>query len=72
MTNGKLLKIKGRPFTKMSGVSTMTKFRTEQIMVAPLTARDDPCVFWQVVDLLPDRQGFSAPRLRFETILVDV
>jgi hypothetical protein len=31
MTKGKLLTTKGEPSTKMPGVSTMTKFRTEQI-----------------------------------------
>jgi len=29
------------------------------MMVARPTVRDDLCVFWQVVDLLPDRQGFQ-------------
>jgi hypothetical protein len=41
MTNGKLLITKGQPSTKMPGVSTMTKFRTEQALVASLTARDE-------------------------------
>jgi hypothetical protein len=59
MTNGKLLTTKGQPSAKLSGVSTMTKFRTEQIMKARLTVRDDLCVFWQVVNLLPDRQRFQ-------------
>jgi hypothetical protein len=34
MTNGKLLTTKGQLSTKMAGVSTMTKFRTEQALVA--------------------------------------
>jgi hypothetical protein len=55
MTNGKLLITQGQASTKMSGVSTTTKFRTDQKIVARLTVRNDPCVFWQVVDLLPDR-----------------
>ena len=55
MTNGKSLTTKSQPSTEMSGVSTMTKFRTEQIMVARLAVRDDLCVFWQVGDLLTDR-----------------
>ena len=59
MTNGKLLITQGQPSTKMSGVSTTTKFRTDQKIVARLTVRNDPCVFWQVIDLLPDRQGFQ-------------
>jgi len=39
VANGKLLTTKSQPSTKMSGVSTMTKFRTEQALVASLTAR---------------------------------
>jgi hypothetical protein len=37
VTNGKLLTTKSQSSIKMSGVSTMTKFRTEQALVASLT-----------------------------------
>jgi hypothetical protein len=39
VANGKLLKIKSQPLSKMSDISTMTKFRAEQALVASLTAR---------------------------------
>jgi hypothetical protein len=39
VANGKLLKIKSQPPSKMSDISTMTKFRAEQALVASLTAR---------------------------------
>ena len=70
MTNSKLLTTKGQPSTKTSGISTMTKFRTEQIMVARLTVRDDLCVFWQVVNVLPDRQGFQLRGLALKCFLL--
>jgi hypothetical protein len=37
VANGKLLTIKSQSLSKMSDVSTMTKFRTEQALVASLT-----------------------------------
>jgi hypothetical protein len=39
MANGKLLKIKSQALPKMSDISTMTKFRAEEALVASLTAR---------------------------------
>jgi hypothetical protein len=38
-TNRKLLTIKSQPSSKMSDISTMTKFRAEHALVARLTAR---------------------------------
>jgi hypothetical protein len=39
--NGKLLKIRSQPSLTMPDISTMTKFRAEQTMVAGLTARGE-------------------------------
>src|SRR5579862_8751498 len=45
MSNGKLLKTKGQPSTKMSGVSTMTKFRAEQALIGNLAARAERKIY---------------------------
>jgi hypothetical protein len=39
VANGKLLTIRSQSLSKMSDISTMTKFRAEQALVARLTAR---------------------------------
>jgi hypothetical protein len=39
VANGKLLTIKSQALSKMSGISTMAKFRAGQVPVANLTAR---------------------------------
>jgi hypothetical protein len=39
VANGKLLIIKSQPLSEMSDISTMTKFRAEQALVASLAAR---------------------------------
>jgi hypothetical protein len=39
LANGKLLTIKSQPFSEMSHISTMTKFRAEQALAATLTAQ---------------------------------
>jgi hypothetical protein len=39
VANGKLLTIRSQPLSTMSDISTMTKFRAEQALVARLTAR---------------------------------
>ena len=39
VANGKLLTIKSQPLSEMSDISTMTKFRAEQALLAGLTAQ---------------------------------
>jgi len=39
VAKGKLLKIKSQPLSTMSDISTMTKFRAEQALIASLAAR---------------------------------
>jgi hypothetical protein len=39
VANGKLLTIKSQAIFQLSDISTMTKFRAEQALVAGLTAR---------------------------------
>jgi hypothetical protein len=39
LANAKLLTIKSQPLSEMSDISTMTKFRAEQALVASLTVR---------------------------------
>jgi hypothetical protein len=41
VANGKLLTIKSQPSSKMSDISTMTKLRAEQALVASLMARPE-------------------------------